>query len=106
MLYILFNLYKSTKINTTAETLMIGEDNKREQRACGLPSTNFDHNTAINSHSIDKEKKIMGCNAAGLDEDDPENQQSESQPLVAKTDQNASTENFMRIKKVWPSKLD
>lgn len=99
MLYILFNLYKSTKINTTAETLMIGEDNKREQRACGLPSTNVDHNTAINSHSIDKEKKIMGCNAAGLDEDDPENQQSESQPLVAKTDQNASIRKFHEDKK-------
>ena len=73
-----------------AETLMIGEDNKNEQRTCGFPSTNFDHNTAINTHIINEEKKITGCNITELDEDETENHQNESEPLLAKTDENAS----------------
>lgn len=92
MLQILFTSYTSTTLNTMVETLMIGEDNKDEQRE-------FD--TVINILSIDKEKEIMGCNATELDEDDIENQQNESEPLLAKTDQTASIKKIHEDKKVW-----
>ena len=92
MLQILFTSYTSTRLNTTVETLMIGEDNKDEQRK---------YNTVINILSIDKEKEILGCNATEIDEDDIENQQNESKPLLAKNDQNASIKKIHEDKKVW-----
>ena len=90
MLQILFTSYTSTRLNTTVETLMIGEDNKDEQRK---------YNTVINILSINKEKEILGCNATEIDEDDIENQQNESEPLLAKNDQNATIKKIHEDKK-------
>lgn len=72
------------------DTKMIGEDTKSKQRACRLPSANFDDNTTYRCHNSNKERRITECNAIGLEEDQIENEQCESAPLLAKSDEDVS----------------